>query len=283
MNKLVLIIASVVCLSACSEDDSRSPDTPLATSYTRVTTDQPDPIQYENTVHIVYAVPSGNEDKGRDKNYQLQQSIIAADTWFYGISSGKQIRLDLQDNGDVDITYWPMTETNAELHQSRWGMRDTIEDKLKQTVWYNPNKLYVVYVEGSHFQTCDDGPTNGGHMINIYLHNPNSDLAYQPTLEYVCTLDEFSTNDNVNGFNEYLFIHKVFFALGVDEFSTEVNDLMSHSQYGVYDELWTPEFIDFNNDDYFMHSDTNKIDILYSAFLLPNDGDELPPNWRNND
>ena len=139
----MLIIASVVCLSACSEDDSRSPDTPLATSYTRVTTDQPDPIQYENTVHIVYAVPSGNEDKGRDKNYQLQQSIIAADTWFYGISSGKQIRLDLQYNGDVDITYWPMTETNAELHQSRWGMRDTIEDKLKQTVWYNPNKLYV--------------------------------------------------------------------------------------------------------------------------------------------
>ena len=68
-----------------------------------------------------------------------------SDKWFLDKSSGKQLRLDLQDNGDVDITYWAMTETNAELHQSRWGMRDTIEEKLKQTNWYNPNKLYVVY------------------------------------------------------------------------------------------------------------------------------------------
>ena len=116
-------------------------------------------------------------------------------------------------------------------------------------------------------------------MVDFYLHDPDSDSDS----EYICAIDEFSTNDGVNGFNEYLLIHKVFFALGVDKFSTEVNDLMSHTEYRVNDELWTPEFVDFNNDDYFMHTDPDKVDILYSAFLLPNDGDELPPNWRNSD
>lgn len=281
MNKLAIIITSIVALSACDGSSSSSEEASSKT-YTRVTTDQPDPTQYENTIHIVYAVPSGNEDKERDKSYQLQQSIIAANKWFHEVS-GKQLRLDLQDNGDVDITYWAMAETNAELHQSRWETHDTIEGKLKQTDWYTPDKLYVVYIEGSHFQTCDDELTNGGHMVNFYLHNPNSDLAYQQVFEHVCALEQFSTNEDVHGFNEYLFVHKVFLALGVDEFSSEVNDLMSYPQYGVDYELWTPEFVDFNNDDYFMHSDTNKVDILYSAFLLPNDGSELPPNWRDND
>ncbi|PKG38861.1 hypothetical protein [Psychromonas sp. Urea-02u-13] len=278
MNKLSLIIASVVCLSACSEDGSSSPDTTLATSYTRVTTDQPDPTQYENTVHIVYAVPSGNEDKERDKSYQLQKSIIAADKWFYGIS-GKQLRLDLQDNGDVDITYWPMTETNAELHQYQWGMRDKIVDKLKQTDWYNPDKLYVIYFEGSHYLACGDKATNGGHVIELYLQDP------EPNAGYVCSTDSFTANEHVNGFNEYLLIHKVIRVLGVNEEPTDTNtgnDVMSYP-HSIVGELWAPEFVDFNNDDYFMHSDTNKVDILYSAFLLPNDGSELPPNWRDND
>ena len=276
MNKLVVIIASLVGLSACGSGDggdSTSSEIPVVAPYTRVTTDQPDSTQYENTIHIVYAVPSGNEDKGRDKNYQLQQSIFAANKWFHDVSNGKQLRLDLQDNGDVDITYWAMAETNEELHQSRWQMRDTIEEKLKQTDWYNPNKLYVVYIEGSHFQTCGDSRTNGGHVVDFYLHNASVNFGYD------CAGHPFSTSDDVHGINEYLLIHKVVHTLGVDETSDSVKDLMSIPE--VKD--WNPELVDFNNDDYFMHADANKVDILYSAFLSPNDGDELPPNWRDND
>lgn len=271
MHKLALIITSVIALSACSDGGGSS----KTTAYSRVTTDQPDATQYKNTIHIVYAVPSGNEDQGRDKNYQLQKSIFAADKWLNDISGGKQLRLDLQNNGDVDITYWPMTETNAALHQSHLGMRDTIEDKLKQTDWYNPNKLYVVYFEGSHFETCGDGPTNGGHVVDFYLHNPESNIGY------VCTTEQFSSNDDVHGFVEYILIHKVVRMLGAYYVMDSVKDLMS-PPYKIYQEPWIPEFIDFNNDDYFTHTDSDKVDILYSAFLLPNDGDELPPNWSNN-
>lgn len=38
--------------------------------------------------------------------------------------------------------------------------------------------------------------------------------------------------------------------------------------HDIVGEYWTPEFVDVNNDDYFMHKDTNKVDILYNAFLL---------------
>lgn len=280
MKKLALTIASVLSLSACGGGGSSSPETtaPIITTplvvetYTRVTTDQADQPQSPNTVHIVYAVPSGNEDIGRDKNYQLQKSILAANTWFNAISSGKQLRLDLQDNGDIDITYWPMNETNAELHQSDWFMRDTIEEKLKQTDWYNPNKLYVVYFEGSHQQTCGDASLNGGHMVGFYLHNATLNSAYD------CARNQFSTNDNSHGYTEHVLIHEVVHVLGVPHTSDTGKDLMYAGS-----ENWNPEYTDFNNDDYFMHGSTNKVDILYSVFLTPNDGDELPPKWHDFD
>lgn len=279
MKKLAVTIASILNLSACGGGGSSSPDTttpvvttPVVETYTRVTTDQADQPQSPNTVHIVYAVPSGNEDKGRDKNYQLQQSILASNTWFNGISSGKQLRLDLQDNGDIDITYWPMAETNAELHQSDWLMRDTIEDKLKLTEWYNPDKLYVVYLEGSHQRTCGDASTNGGHMVGFYLHDATLDAAYD------CSRNQFSSNEDSHGYTEHVLIHEVVHALGVIHTSDTGKDLMYAGS-----ENWRPEYVDFNHDDYFMHGDTSKVDVLYSLFLTPNDGNELPPNWRKND
>jgi len=273
LNTLAVIIASVIGLSACgSGSGASSTRTPTVGTYNRVTTDQPDPTQYEHTVHIVYAVPSGNEDMGRDKNYQLHHSIVAADQWFNDISSGKKLRLDLQDNGDVDITYWAMAETNEYFKSFRWHSRDAIADKLKETDWYNPNKLYVVYFEGAHFQTCGDGLTEGGHVVDFYLHN--SDSGYGD-----CAKQSFATNYDEHGFNEYFIIHKIVHMLGVEESSDSVKDLMAIP----WDAAWEPEFVDFNNDDYFMHTEANKVDILHSAFLLPSDGTKLPPNWRNND
>tara|TARA_B110000908_G_C10160276_1_gene405660 strand:+ start:47 stop:925 length:879 start_codon:yes stop_codon:yes gene_type:complete len=292
VKKLAITITSVLILSACGGGDSSSPETitaPIVTqspdttspintqptlgdTYTRVTTDQGDQPQSSNTVHILYAVPSGNEDKGRDKNHQLQTSILAANTWFNDISSGKQLKLDLQDNGDVDITFWPMTETNTELHQSDWFMRDTIEEKLKQMDWFNPDKLYVVYFEGSHQRSCGDASVNGGHMVGVYLHNATLNSAYD------CSRNQFSANEDSHGYVEHVLIHGVVHALGVSHTSDTGEDLMYAGS-----EAWDPEYVDLNNDDYFMHGDINKVDILYSVFLIPNDGDELPPLWRNND
>jgi hypothetical protein len=279
LNKIAIVITSVLGLSACGGGGSTSPTTtppvvtpPIVETYTRVTTDQPDQAQSLNTVHIVYAVPSDNEDIGRDKNYQLQSSILAANTWFNDISNGKQLRLDLQDNGDIDITYWPMIETNAELRQSDRQMRDIIEEKLKQIEWYNPDKLYVVYFEGSHQRTCGDASTNGGHMVGFYLHDATVNAAYD------CSRNQFSTSVDNHGYTEHVLIHEVVHALGVVHTSDTNKDLMYAGP-----ENWVPEYVDFNNDAYYMHGDTNKVDILYSTFLTPADGDELPPNWRNND
>ncbi|WP_199611144.1 matrixin family metalloprotease [Flocculibacter collagenilyticus] len=286
MKRFAAIITTLLLLSACGGGSNGSEgDTPIVppainppvetqpsdSTYTRTIDDQPDVSQDQHTIHVVYAVPKGNEDLERDKTYELQTSVLAADNWFKAISNGKQLKLDLQENGDLDVTYWALSVTNTELRDGEQHMRDVLEAKIKETNWYNPNKLYAVYFEGSHQNTCGDASTTGGHIIALYLHNATENPAYN------CSNNQLSSSVDSNGYVEHVLIHEVVHALGVAHTTDSNKDLMYAGS-----EPWQPEILDLNNDDYFMHSDTNKVDILFSTFLKPNDGDDLPPNWESN-
>lgn len=286
-----IVIVSMLLLAACDEqtanyqeendpilitDFSSPPTFTIENGYSRVLEDQKDVGENPHTIHVVYAVPKGNKDQGRDKNYQIQNSVLAANDWFKKISLGKAFDLDFQESGDLDVTYWPMEQTNLEILKRRDGSIDvlrSIDEAIKQTTWFDSNKLYAVYLEGAHLNTCGDASVGYRHVVGIYLFNPISDPRY------TCASNPFSNGSSV-GYVETVLIHELIHALGVPHVFDSVNDII----YGGNEPKTTPNglpnVVDFNSDDYYKHGIPNKLDINYSAFLTPQDGSELPPYWR---
>ena len=268
-------VSTALIMSACGGGAGGGPATDSinsSKSFLRSMEDLKDITQDDYSVHVVYAVPKGNFDESRDKNYQLQMSVFSANKWFSKISGGQNFNLDLRSNGDLDVTFWPMSMSNSELRLFDWQMRDEIERQLKKNSWYNKNKLYVVYFEGSHQRTCGDAPYWGEHVVVIYLKDAELNSAYN------CSKNKFSTTIDGYGYWEQVFVHESIHVLGVIHTSDSNTDLMYAGS-----KAWDPKVVDFNNDEYYKHGVLGKFDIKNQLFLSPRLGNELPANWRLHD
>jgi len=142
------LVALVLCAAAALAITSAAP---AASLLDRGTSDRPDE-QLGPQIHVIYAVPAAGPDRSLDTNGTLAGWIGIFNNWLASQSGGVRVRIDTFQ-GQPDITYVPLpNDTDVPIQLWYLGYND-------------PNKKYLVYVEGSAI-ACGLG---GGQYASVYL------------------------------------------------------------------------------------------------------------------
>jgi hypothetical protein len=250
----------------------------------RSLTDQPDDIDGAQ-VHVVYALPSDGVDRFLDVDGTLAESIGSFQAWLSDQTGGRSLRLDT-NGGALDVTFFQLSWTDAELREQDPFIRDRIEEDLEAAGFTDPDKLYAVYYDGSSGFSCGGGawpPTLAGEVAAMYLLG-------EPPGAPPCSSNVFRFANEYPGYLEFGMLHEIMHTLGfVPECAPNhhrdghvtgpANDLMYAG-----DDPWdlANVVLDEDRDDYFGHANAGCLDFEDSPFLTgspPNpdsDGDGIP-------
>lgn len=160
----------------------------------RHTQDMPD--QYNDyQVHVVYAVPKGETDRGKDVTNYFTNSIDSWNHWLYVETAGREVKFDVY-NGKLDITYVQLPHTDKEYSQLGTEKITQISADVSAALGgLKPNKKYMVYLEGgrqydSSYVSCGDTKLNSQVVVQYLLGDPKGavcfqgrDFASSPTVE----------------------------------------------------------------------------------------------------
>ena len=245
----------------------------------RATADRPDASDLYQ-VHVIYAVPSDGRDRKLDTDGSIQRSLATANRWFQE-ESGRKLRFDTTKDGALDISFLKLARTEAELKGFRAFIRDEIEKDVNAAGFRHARKIYLVYYDGAHVNTCGSSgwpPKNKGNTAVLFLL---TEFEKAPP----CHSHKFE--EATPRFWEFAAVHEILHTLGfVPECAknrsqhSHVNDDKADILYG---ESRPPgrRRLDPGNDDYFRHGIPGCLDLENSAFLDPaNPGAQPPPEWQ---
>lgn len=249
---------------------------------TRQTTDQPDAMNgYQ--IHVIYAVPKGGTDKQIDFNGTLELSVRAAQNWFAGQTAGKRLRFDMNSSGKLDVSFLALQRSEAEflavIAEGRF-IREALEAEVLGAGFDQPNKLYVVFYQGSS-KECGVGawpPKLFGSVVSIHLgpmiSNPKQ-----------CQ-EAFTRNEQQPKYNEFTMLHEIFHGLDATPECAPHHTRAGHTSDSTKDLMYPGDLpgqvsvLDLGRDDYYGHGRKDCPDIARSAFLEPAvPGAEPPPTW----
>jgi Divergent InlB B-repeat domain len=143
LTRLLVVAAAVVLFAAGSNAGAND----------RTTSDQPDE-QIGPQVHLVYAVPAGGADRGLDTNGTIAGWVNDFNDWLSIQTGGVRIRIDTFQ-GQPDITFLPLKETDAQLDGMGQAAPAQIFGELSDAGLNDPQKRYLVIEEGSdNFGWC---------------------------------------------------------------------------------------------------------------------------------
>jgi hypothetical protein len=239
----------------------------------RSTTDRADDLT-GSQVHFLYVVPSDGADRALDTKGKIETSVAAFARWLEKQSGGYALRLD-RFQGDLDVTFFRLSRTDAEIASHGDFVRDEIEHDLHAAGFNQKDKLYAVYYDGRSTTRCGGGswpPTLPGNVVALYLHG-------EPPGAPPCISNPLASSRFSPGYLEFSMIHEIFHSLGAaarcaphhtreGHVSDDPRDLMYAG-----DQPWQPSILDINHDDYFSrppaHLPAGCLDLRDSAFLIP--------------
>lgn len=230
--------------------DGRESTPPQNRSYV----DNPDPTN-KPTIHFIYAVPSGGVDRGLDLTTTIPFSASSFNNWLASQTGGRKLRFDLYRN-HLDITFAKLPRTDAAYESFAVFKRDQIEADIKGLGLTKPNKLYVVYYEGTNPRACADAPRPpglAGQMVVMYLHGLEGLPRVRP-----CADNPFAASPTAApGYLDFSALHEILHAHGIVSdgaphftLNGHVSDSPSDLMYAGT-ESWSPSILDFNKDDYY--------------------------------
>ena len=139
----------------------------VARSSDRATADRPDEALGPQ-IHAVYAVPSDRPDQGLDTAGVVGAWLNDFNDWLAAQSGGTRLRLDTFQ-GQPDVTFIRLAETDATLTAEGSSANQTIFDELQSHGLNDPNKKYVVVEQGGNNGACGWG----GAIAVMYIEaNP---------------------------------------------------------------------------------------------------------------
>jgi hypothetical protein len=238
---------------------------------TRATTDQPDDISGPQ-VHIVYAIPSNGTDRGIDTNGTIAASVNNWETWLRGQTGGHGLRLDTY-HGTVDITFFRLTENDAQAQAQGGFVRDEIEKELKAAGLTKPDKIYGVYYDGQTTSSCGGGaypPVLPGIVGAIYMPSTFWNTVGDPCYHPEESLAGMSLMD-------YALLHELMHTMGFvpscaphQTLSGHVSDSPTDLMYAGSQD-WHPSVLDIGHNDYFDAHIPGCPDLADSNYLEGND------------
>ncbi len=231
----------------------------------------------------MYVLPKDGTDEKLDINGTIATSVAAIQKWFVGQTQGKhKVRFDTSHKA-LDVTFFRLSQTDAEIASSGARVRDRIEDELKKAGFDHPKKIYAVYYGGSSTYACGGGPwppTLPGTVAALYLKGT-------PPNASACSGNPFAESEDKPGYWEFSFIHEIFHVLGAVATCAPHHTREGHVSDGPSDLMyagdlgWEPAVLDINRDDYFDHKKKGCLDVAKSVFVDPVGKDSvLPPDWQ---
>ena len=136
----------------------------------RAQEDRPDDIT-GSQIRIMYVLPSDGVDRALDTDGTLARSVASFHTWFQQSSGGYTLRLDRHD-GALDVGFFRLPATNAQVAQSGAFVVTEIERMLRDAGKIAAGKIYIVYYDGRSTHACGGAawpPNVPGQVAAMYL------------------------------------------------------------------------------------------------------------------
>jgi hypothetical protein len=232
----------------------------------RADADRPDTASTPQ-VHAVYVLPADGVDRKLDTNGVIADSIANFERWLRGQTAGRELRLDTYQ-GQPDISFFRMSESDAQAQAHGVYLRDSIERELQAAGVMRPGKIYAVYYDGTTTVACGGGawpPQLPGIVGAEYLR-----ATYNGGLP--CFNVELSRRTlQILDFGT---LHELLHTLGFvpacapHAVGAHVSDSPTDLMYAGPDP-WQPSVLDFNHDDYFDAHIPACADLSDSPYLVP--------------
>lgn len=238
----------------------------------RSTVDRPDDSR-KSQIHVMYVLPSDGVDRALDTDGTLKNTVTSFQTWLYGKTGGKAMRIDAF-NGSLDITYFQLSRTDADIESYGPFVRDQIESEIQAAGFNAANKIYAVYYDGTSDTACGGGawpPTLPGTVAALYLNG-------LPTGPVPCSANQFATSGGVPTYLEFAMLHEIMHTLGFvptcaphqwrsGHVSDNPDDLMWAGDGNWVPDGWANVVLDSGNDDYYKARIKGCLDLARSSFL----------------
>jgi len=261
-----------------------APGCPGPASLPRAGVDRPDDLAGPQ-VHLVYAVASNGADRSFDTDGSIARSILLVQNWLAGQTGGQRLRLDTY-GGQPDVTFVRLAKTDEYIASFGPNVREMVERGLSDAGHLQPNKIYLVYYDGTSTYACGGAsypPTLIGQAQVIYLRGlPDAQTPCGSTN----TLGALGAT--APAYFDIAMLHEFGHGLGLVPACAPHRHLVAHSSDGANDLMWTGDqpwdvanvVLDVNHDDYYGHGRTDCPDMANSAFLTPTSGPTwLPEGW----
>jgi hypothetical protein len=243
----------------------------------RATSDRPDGVT-GSQVHIIYVLPSDGADHFLDTNGTIKNTVSSFQTWLDIQTPGRSLRFDTYQ-GSLDISFYRMTRTNAEIASQGDFVRDAIEDETMAAGFNAPNKIYAVYYDGRSKKACGGGawpPTLRGNVAALYLNG----LPNDPN---PCRNNNFAAAGGPPTYWEFAMLHEILHTLGFVATCAPNHTRAGHTSENGNDLMWAGDgnwipdgyeaaVLDFGRNDYYDHSNTGCLDFADSMFLTGGGG-----------
>lgn len=155
------------------------PAEPPSEFLSRTTVDRPDQSG-QSQVHAIYASPFGGVDRNLDTSGRIHIVMDQMNQWMFEQTPGRSFRLDTFQ-GRLDVTYVQLPRTDEAYTVRGRFKRDAIEEDLMSMGFNVGNKVYVVFYEGGHEQSCADSSNpsfrHGYNVVVMYMQNPCHDMT----------------------------------------------------------------------------------------------------------
>jgi hypothetical protein len=263
--KRVLAAAAVLVSAAFASLTTAAAFVPAARLLPRATADRPDDVQGPQ-IHVVYAVPSGGEDRRLDRNGAIADSVASWNRWLGGHTGGLKLRVDTA-GGLLDVTYFESPLTADEMADQDGWVVTTLERELADSGLLARGKIYAIYYDGPSRVGCGQGsspPRFSGRSAALYLHG----LEGTKTPCKTASLSSWAP-----GYWEFGMLHELLHALGFvpacarhDTGTGHVTDSARDLMY-YGDRQWRPGSLDVGHDDYFGAHIRGCLDLAHSSYL----------------
>ena len=224
-----------------------------------------------NQIHVMYVLPSDGVDESLDTNGALARSVATFQRWLAGQAGGQRLRLDYF-RGALDVTFFRMSQTDAQIASTGPYVRDQIESELIGAGFNSPNKIYAVYYGGGSTYSCGGGawpPEVPGKVSAIYLKGT-------PPGAPACSTNSLASSEDKPGYFEFAMLHDVIHALGIVATCAPNHTLRGHVSDSPNDLMyagslpWYPSVLDIGRDDYFKHNNPGCLDLARSPYMTSN-------------
>ncbi|MEP7274900.1 MAG: hypothetical protein ABI812_01010, partial [Betaproteobacteria bacterium] len=221
-------------------------------------------------VKVWYVLPSDGADEGLDTNGAIAKSVAVGLNWLRGQTGGRTFRVDTH-NGDLDIGFFRMAKTDAQIAATGAFVRDEIEAALDAAGLTQANRLDLVYYGGSSMFAGGGGaaPQFGlvGSVGALYLKGVIP--GFLP-----CGANPLApTETSPPGYWEFSWVHEMTHVMGFVAACAPHQVLNGHVGDSPTDLMyagtqpWVPSVLDLNRDDYFGHGRAGCADLANAAYL----------------